>query len=80
MGEPKLGIAAGNRLGAEAAARVAKEGGNAVDSCLAAAIMAWVAEPFFSSIGGSGFVAVRAPDSSVEVIDGNNTMPTTSPS
>jgi gamma-glutamyltranspeptidase/glutathione hydrolase len=79
VGKPRLGIAAGNRLGAEAATRVAQEGGNAVDACLAAAIMAWVAEPFFSSIGGSGFVAVRAPDSTVEVIDGNNTMPTTSP-
>lgn len=80
MGKPRLGIAAGNRLGAEAATRVAADGGNAIDACLAAAIMAWVAEPFFASIGGSGFVAVRAPDASVEVIDGNNTMPTTSPS
>ncbi|MDQ3876901.1 MAG: gamma-glutamyltransferase family protein [Actinomycetota bacterium] len=79
MGKPRLGIAAGNRLGAEAATQVAQQGGNAVDACLAAAIMAWVAEPFFSSVGGSGFVAVRAPDSTVEVVDGNNTMPTTSP-
>lgn len=42
--------------------------------------MGWVAEPFFASIGGSGFVAVRTPDGTVEVIDGNNAMPTTVPS
>ena len=75
MPKPRLGIAAGNSLGAEAAARVARDGGNAVDACLASAVMGWVAEPFFASIGGSGFVTVRTPDGKVEVIDGNNAMP-----
>ncbi|MGI8773488.1 MAG: gamma-glutamyltransferase [Actinomycetota bacterium] len=75
MPRPRLGIAAGNSLGAEAAARVARDGGNAVDACLASAVMGWVAEPFFASIGGSGFVTVRTPDGTVEVIDGNNAMP-----
>ena len=79
VGKPRLGIAAGNRLGAEAGANVARSGGNAVDACVAAAIMGWVAEPFFTSIGGSGFIAVRAPDGRVEVIDGNNTMPLATP-
>ncbi len=41
--------------------------------------MAWVAEPFFASLAGSGFIAVRAPDGSVEIIDGNNTMPHSPP-
>jgi gamma-glutamyltranspeptidase/glutathione hydrolase len=41
--------------------------------------MGWVAEPFFTSIGGSGFVTVRTPDGKVEVFDGNNAMPTTVP-
>ena len=41
--------------------------------------MAWVAEPFFASIGGSGFIAVRTPDGTVEVIDGNNAMPLSPP-
>lgn len=41
--------------------------------------MAWVAEPFFVSIGGSGFIAVRTPEGEVEVIDGNNTMPLNPP-
>ena len=80
MPTPRLAAAAGNKLGAEAAANVARAGGNAVDACLASAIMAWVAEPFFGSIGGSGFVAVRSPEGTVEVHDGNNIMPFSAPS
>jgi gamma-glutamyltranspeptidase/glutathione hydrolase len=76
----RLGIAAGSTLGAEAAVEIAREGGNAVDACLAAAVMGWVAEPFFTSIGGSGFVAARTPEGNVEIIDGNQMMPFTDPS
>ncbi|HWL64952.1 MAG TPA: gamma-glutamyltransferase, partial [Actinomycetota bacterium] len=79
MTQPHLGIAAGSRLGCRAAEKVARSGGNAVDAALASAITAWVAEPFFASLGGSGFVAVRTPDGAVEVIDGNNMMPHTPP-
>jgi gamma-glutamyltranspeptidase/glutathione hydrolase len=42
--------------------------------------MGWVAEPFFGSMGGSGFILVRTPSDRIEVFDGNNTMPLTSPS
>jgi gamma-glutamyltranspeptidase/glutathione hydrolase len=80
MSKPRLAAAAGSVPGSEAAAAVAREGGNAVDACLAASIMAWVAEPFFGSIGGSGFVAVRAPDGHIEIFDGNTAMPHSSPS
>lgn len=80
MTNPRLAIAAGNKLGTKAAINVARNGGNAVDACLASAIMGWVAEPFFASIGGSGFIAVRSPERAVEVIDGNTTMPLTPPS
>lgn len=79
MTKAKLGIAAGNSLGTDAAVEVAAQGGNAVDACLASAVMGWVAEPFFASIGGSGFVSVRSPGGAVEVIDGNNAMPHTPP-
>lgn len=80
MAKPRLAIASGNRLGAEAAAAIARDGGNAVDAALASAITAWVAEPFFASMGGSGFIAVRTPDGKVEVIDGNAAMPGSVPS
>jgi gamma-glutamyltranspeptidase/glutathione hydrolase len=79
MSRPRLGVAAGNKSGTESAAEVARLGGNAVDACLAAAITGWVAEPFFTSLAGSGFVAVRTPEGDVEIIDGNNAMPHTSP-
>jgi gamma-glutamyltranspeptidase/glutathione hydrolase len=72
---PRLAVASGNQLGAEAAAEVARAGGNAVDACLASAVMAWVAEPFFASLGGSGFIAVRTESGHVTVYDGNNAMP-----
>ena len=79
MTAPRLAIAAGNPLDAQAAERIAREGGNAVDACLASAVMGWVAEPFFASLAGSGFVAVHSPAGAVEIIDGNNSMPHTVP-
>ncbi len=79
MAKARLGIAAGNKLATDAASRVAEWGGNAIDACLAAAIMGWVAEPFFAAIGGSGFITIRNPEGDVEVIDGNTTMPLTTP-
>ncbi|MGH2749383.1 MAG: gamma-glutamyltransferase [Actinomycetota bacterium] len=77
--KPRLAAAAGSVPGAQAAANVARAGGNAVDACLAASIMAWVAEPFFGSIGGSGFVLVRTPSWEIEIFDGNTAMPHTHP-
>lgn len=75
----RVAIAAGNRLGAEAGAKVAAAGGNAVDACLASGVMGWVAEPFFASAMGSGFIAVRTPSGDVEIADGNTSMPHTTP-
>lgn len=79
MPKPRVAVSAGNVPATEAAAEVARAGGNAVDVCLASAISAWVAEPFFASMAGGGFVVVRTPDGLVEVFDGNNAMPTTAP-
>jgi gamma-glutamyltranspeptidase / glutathione hydrolase len=77
--KPSLAIASGSRLGTDAAAVVAGAGGNAVDACLASAVMAWVAEPCLASLTGGGFITVRSPDGTVEVIEGNSTMPYTMP-
>lgn len=79
MAKARLAIASGNQLGADAAVAVAEAGGNAVDACLASGVMAWVVEPFFASVGGSGFITVRSPDGGIEVYDGNNAMPHTVP-
>jgi gamma-glutamyltranspeptidase / glutathione hydrolase len=75
VAKPRLAIASGNALGAQAAANVARSGGNAVDACLASAVMAWVAEPCLASLPGGGFITVRDPDGHVEVFDGNSAMP-----
>jgi gamma-glutamyltranspeptidase / glutathione hydrolase len=53
-------VAAGHRLTAEAGAEVLREGGNAVDACIAAAFMSWVTEHTLTSPGGGGFLLVRA--------------------
>ena len=77
---PRMGIAAGSPLATEAATDVASAGGNAVDACLAAAVMAWVSEPFFASMGGTGFIALRTPEGVTEIVDGNAAMPLEPPS
>jgi len=55
-------IAAGHRLTAEAGARLLAEGGNAVDACLAAALVSWVAESPLTGPGGGGFLLVHDAD------------------
>src|SRR5215204_4465699 len=52
-------IAAGHRLTAEAGARLLEDGGNAVDACLAAALVSVVAESPLTGPGGGGFLLVH---------------------
>src|ERR1043166_3859103 len=66
----KGAVAAGHPLTAEAGARVLQEGGNAVDACVAAAFMSWVAESPLTGPGAGGFMLVhRAHDSSTRLLD-----------
>ncbi len=63
-------VAAGHPLTAEAGAQVLAEGGNAVDACIAAAFVSWVAESPLTGPGAGGFMLVhRAADSSTRVLD-----------
>ena len=63
-------IAAGHRLTAEAGAEILAEGGNAVDACLAAAFVSWVAESPLTGPAAGGFLLVhRARDRSDRVLD-----------
>jgi gamma-glutamyltranspeptidase / glutathione hydrolase len=55
----KGAIAAGHPLTAEAGAHVLADGGNAVDACLAAAFVSWVAESPLTGPGGGGFLLVH---------------------
>jgi gamma-glutamyltranspeptidase / glutathione hydrolase len=54
----KGAVAAGHPLTAEAGARALREGGNAVDACVAAAFASWVAESPLTGPGAGGFALV----------------------
>jgi gamma-glutamyltranspeptidase/glutathione hydrolase len=72
----KGAVAAGHPLTAEAGAEVLAEGGNAVDACIAAAFVSWVAESPLTGPGAGGFMLVhRARDRSTRVLDHFVTVP-----
>jgi gamma-glutamyltranspeptidase/glutathione hydrolase len=54
-------VAAGHPLTAEAGARTLADGGNAVDACVTAALVAWVAESPLTGPGAGGFMLVHRP-------------------
>ncbi len=63
-------IAAGHPLTAEAGVRILAEGGNAVDACVAAAFVAWVAESPLTGPGAGGFMLVhRGRDGANRLLD-----------
>ena len=69
-------IAGGHPLTAEAGARVLREGGNAVDACIAACLASWAAESPLTGAGGGGFMLIhRARDRSTRVLDFFVTIP-----
>src|SRR5689334_18731338 len=69
-------IAAGHPLTAEVGAAVLREGGNAVDACVAAAFASWVAESLLTGPGGGGFMLIhRARDRSTRLLDFFVTVP-----
>jgi gamma-glutamyltranspeptidase/glutathione hydrolase len=63
-------IAAGHPLTAEAGARILREGGNAVDAAVGAALVSWVAEGPLTGPGSGGFMLIhRAADASARLLD-----------
>ena len=69
-------VAAGHPLTAEAGAQVLAEGGSAVDACIAAAFVSWVAESTLTGPGAGGFMLVhRASDLTTRVLDHFVTVP-----
>jgi gamma-glutamyltranspeptidase/glutathione hydrolase len=63
-------VAAGHPLTVEAGARALAEGGNAVDACIAAGLVSWVAESPLTGPGGGGFMLVhRARDRTDRTLD-----------
>jgi gamma-glutamyltranspeptidase / glutathione hydrolase len=62
-------VAAGHPLTAEAGARALRDGGNAVDACVAAAFAAWVTESPLTGPGAGGFALVRPAGRPARVAD-----------
>jgi gamma-glutamyltranspeptidase/glutathione hydrolase len=72
----KGAVAAGHPLTAQAGAEVLAQGGNAVDACIAAAFVSWVAESTLTGPGAGGFMLVhQARDRSTRVLDHFVTVP-----
>jgi gamma-glutamyltranspeptidase/glutathione hydrolase len=66
----KGAVAAGHPATAMAGAQILEEGGNAVDACVAAGFVSWVAESPLTGPGAGGFMLVhRASDRSDRLLD-----------
>jgi gamma-glutamyltranspeptidase/glutathione hydrolase len=64
-----------DKAATDAAIRVLRQGGNAVDATVAAAGVLGVVEPYSCGIGGGGFLMIRTPKGKVTTIDGRETAP-----
>ncbi len=62
-------------LGTEAAKAAFKDGGNAIDAAVAAALTLGVVDGFNSGLGGGCFMVIRKADGSLVTIDGRETAP-----
>ncbi len=72
---PYTAVATSSNVAAEAGARIASEGGNAVDAALAATLVSLTVEPGVCALGGGGFVTIWPPLGGPLTIDGYVEMP-----
>lgn len=71
----RIAAAGANQLTADAAAALGAAGGNAVDACVAAALVAMLTEVGVCSLGAGGFVTVWTAEGNPVTIDGYMEMP-----
>ena len=71
----RVGVSSTSRMAAEAGARIAGEGGNAVDAAVAAVLVSLVTEPGVCSLGGGAFITIAPPVGDPVTIDGYVEMP-----
>lgn len=73
---PDIALAAPNEASADAGEQVARDGGNAIDVALAAALVTMVNEVGIVSLSSGGFITVQPPDGSApQTVDGWMDMP-----
>ncbi|GAA1927095.1 gamma-glutamyltransferase [Nocardioides marmoribigeumensis] len=70
-----IAVSAPNELAAAAGVGVAREGGNAVDAAVAAAITTMVSEVGLVSLTAGGFVTLQLPGEDPVTVDGGVAMP-----
>ncbi len=68
-------IATGHPLATEAAVEVFRDGGNAVDAAVAAALTLGVVDGENSGIGGGCLILIRSANGAITAIDGRETAP-----
>ncbi len=71
----RAAIATASPFVTAAGARMARQGGNAVDIAVAAACAATVSEVLMCSLGGSAFFMIHFPGQAPELIDGVDRLP-----
>jgi gamma-glutamyltranspeptidase/glutathione hydrolase len=71
----EVAVATGSRLAADAGARVAREGGNAVDAAIAASLVSCVVEPGVCSRAASGFLTIWPAGADPVMVDGAAVVP-----
>ncbi len=71
----RVGVSSTSRMAAEAGARIADEGGNAVDAAVAAVLVSLVTEPGVCSLGGGAFITIAPAPADPVTIDGYVEMP-----
>lgn len=72
---PRVAIATVSQEAAEAGARIAREGGNAVDAAVAAGLLSTVTHPGMCSLGGGGYALIWPASGAPVAVDGGHEMP-----
>lgn len=71
----RVATATSSQAGADAAAQIADEGGNAIDCAIAAALVTMNTEPGVCALAGGAYVTVWPADGDPVTIDGNVAVP-----
>jgi gamma-glutamyltranspeptidase/glutathione hydrolase len=71
-------VATVHPIATDAAVKIMKSGGNAIDAAVTAGLTLGVVDPSNSGIGGGCFILIRLADGTVHAIDGRETAPAAS--